>query len=172
MSFPNLKKSSFFRKRYGIKKVDQNLLGIKLNFFYVIILNQALVFDQIKQTIIETYYDTLTLETAFHYFWLGFVINNLGELVISICTYSYTLMPLYIIGTRLLCNVIIYLSALKRLPEFQGYLANRFPGQPKPLRPVLLPRREFLKSDLETEWKKNASKRIRTVQIKNYSSKK
>ena len=45
----------------------------------MIILNQALVFDQIKQSIIETYYDTLTLETAFYYFWLGFVIENLGE---------------------------------------------------------------------------------------------
>ena len=50
-----------------------------MNYFYVIILNQALVFDQIKQSIIETYYDTLTLETAFYYFWLGFVIDNLGE---------------------------------------------------------------------------------------------
>ena len=69
----------------------------------------------------------------------------------------------YWIGTRLLCNVVIYLSALKRLPEFQGYLANRFPGQPKPIRPVLLPRRQFLKSYLETESKKIASKRIETI---------
>ena len=69
----------FFRKRYGIKKVNQNILGIKLNYFYVIILNQALVFDQIKQSLIETFYDTLSLETAFQYFWLGFVMDNLGE---------------------------------------------------------------------------------------------
>ena len=145
-----MKKSSFFRKRYGIKKINQNLLGIKLNYFYVIILNQALVFDQIKQSIIETYYDTLTLETAFYYFWLGFVIENLGES--SKYSDTSTCMNVnYCLGTRLLCNVVIYFSALKRLPEFQGYLENRFPGQPKPLEPVLLPRREFSKSDLETE---------------------
>ena len=69
----------FFRKKYGIKKVNQNLLGIKSNFLYVIILNQALLFNQIKQLLIETYYDTLTLETASQYSWLGFVIDNLGE---------------------------------------------------------------------------------------------
>ena len=80
-----------FRKKYGIKKVNHNLLGIKYNYFYVIILNQALVFDQIKNLLIETYYDTLTLETAFHYFWLGLVIENLGESIIFLCTmYMFT----------------------------------------------------------------------------------
>ena len=128
----------------------------------MIILNQALVFDQIKQSIIETYYDTLTLETAFYYFWLGFVIENLGESSKYSDTSTYMNVN-YCLGTRLLCNVVIYFSALKRLPEFQGYLENRFPGQPKPLEPVLLPRREFLKSDLETEWKKTACKRKESV---------
>ena len=68
-----------FRKKYGIKKINQNLLGIKSNYFYVVILNQALLFNQIKQLLIETYYDMLTLETASQYSWLGFVIDNLGE---------------------------------------------------------------------------------------------
>ena len=131
MSFPNLKKSSFFRKRYGIKKVDQNLLGIKLNFFYVIILNQALVFDQIKQTIIETYYDTLTLETAFHYFWLGFVINNLGELVISICTYSYTLMPLYMNRNKITVQCHHIPFCFKETPRIPGILGKPFPRPTK-----------------------------------------
>ena len=72
----------------------------------------------------------------------------------------------YLIGTRLLCNVVIFLSASKRLPEFQGYMEKTFPGQPKPRRVVPHPRRESLKSDLEIEWKKVAPKTTGTVQIK------
>ena len=72
----------------------------------------------------------------------------------------------YLIGTRLLCNVVIFLSASKRLPEFQGYMEKTFPGQPKPRRVVPHPRRESLKSDLKIEWKKRAPKTIGNVQIR------
>ena len=75
----------------------------------------------------------------------------------------------YWIGTRLLCNVVIFHSASNRLPEFQGYQEKPFPGQPKPLRAVPIPRREALNSDFEVEWKKMASKTIGTVQIRNHS---
>ena len=134
--FSLFKKSSFFRKRYGIKKVNQNLLGIKLNYLYVIILNQALMFDQIKQSIIETYYDTLTLETAFHYFWLGFVIDNLGELVILIYTYSY---PIHINASiyelldrnkiAVQCRHIPF--CFKEAHRIPGILVKPFPRQTK-----------------------------------------
>ena len=36
------------------------------------------------------------------------------------------------IGTRLACNVVIYLTASARLPEFKGYQPRTFPGQPSP----------------------------------------
>ena len=74
----------------------------------------------------------------------------------------------YWIGTRLLCNVVIFFSASKRLPEFQGYLEKPFPGTPKPRRVVPLPRREFLKTDLEDE-KKMSLKTIGTFQQRNKS---
>ena len=93
------------------------------------------MFDQIKQSIIETYYDTLTLETAFHYFWLGFVIDNLGELYIYIL-YSY---PIHINASiyelldrnkiAVQCRHIPF--CFKETPRIPGILGKPFPRPTK-----------------------------------------
>ena len=64
-----------------------------------------------------------------------------------------------LLGTRLVCNVFIYLAASKRLPEFKGYSPKTYPGQP-PLRPLLLePRRISLPPNFSSEWKNIGSRR-------------
>ena len=72
---------------------------------------------------------------------------------------------LYIIlGTRLVCNVFIYLTASKRLLEFNGFTPKTYPGQP-PLRPLLLePRRISLPPDFSSEWKKIGCRRTGRLQ--------
>ena len=71
----------------------------------------------------------------------------------------YSGLSIHCLGTRLVCNVFIYLTASKRLPEFKGYTPKAYPGQP-PLRPLLLePRRISLPPDFSSEWKKIGSRR-------------
>ena len=42
-------------------------------------------------------------------------------------------------GLRLAPNLAIFVTATKRLPEFSGYRGHRYPGQPPPRKPVILP---------------------------------
>ena len=61
-------------------------------------------------------------------------------------------------GTRLICNVIIFLVASQRLPEFQGYKGRAYPGQPAPCHQLMpVPRRMSLPPDtlgeiLTSDW--------------------
>ena len=47
-------------------------------------------------------------------------------------------------------NVIVLVSAMRRLPEFSGFRAQTFPGQPSPPTPKIAPRR--------MEWREKAQK--------------
>ena len=46
----------------------------------------------------------------------------------------------FVLGTRLLFNIIIYLKASERLPEFSGLMGKVYPGQMKPLHQIPEPR--------------------------------
>ena len=48
-------------------------------------------------------------------------------------------------GSRLLFNIIIYLKAYERLPEFSGLIGKVFPGQLKPRYPIPEPRIQTLR---------------------------
>ena len=63
-------------------------------------------------------------------------------------------------GTRLICNIIIFLVASQRLPEFQGYKGRAYPGQPAPCHQLMpVPRRMSLPPEALSDWKKIGSKR-------------
>ena len=73
--------------------------------------------------------------------------------------FNYINIVIWFLGTRLVCNVIIYLVALRRLTEFQGYQPKTFPGQPS-VRPMIPePRRLFLPPNFTSDWKNIGSKR-------------
>ena len=60
---------------------------------------------------------------------------------------------------RPLYNLIVVVSAIKHFPEFLGYKAASYPGQPPP-RPVRYgPRRLDLPPGFEHDWKKIKTKR-------------
>ena len=56
-------------------------------------------------------------------------------------------------------NFIILFTANRRLPEFSGYEARTYPGQPSLRQMKVEPRRNSLPSLLAIDWKKIRSKR-------------
>ena len=60
---------------------------------------------------------------------------------------------------RLILNVIVLISAWKRLPEFAGYKGKRYPGTLPPPRRATEPRRMRLPSTFSSEWKRIRSRR-------------
>ena len=65
-----------FSKRYSLKKMPQNLMDIKLNYVFALILSQVFVYDQTKNVFIGIFYESLGPEKAFKIWWLGFLMDN------------------------------------------------------------------------------------------------
>ena len=60
-----------------------------------------------------------------------------------------SVLPEYsLLGLRVIPNFYLYFTNLQRFPEFSGYKAQRFPGQPGPRSITLLPKGRF--QDLES----------------------
>ena len=64
----------------------------------------------------------------------------------------------------MLYNFIILFTANRRLPEFSGYEANTYPGQPPPRDMKVEPRRYSLPPSFVLDWKKMRSNK-RVVRI-------
>ena len=64
---------------------------------------------------------------------------------------------------RFLFNIIILLTALKRLPELRGYRGRRYPGQLPPSKPTLQPRRLNLPPDYQ--WQNIGSRRTQFLDL-------
>ena len=63
--------------------------------------------------------------------------------------FQYQFYHLYSVeGTQLLFNIIIFLKASKRLPEFSGLKGKVYPGQLKPRYQVPQPRIDFNQNGL------------------------
>ena len=67
-------------------------------------------------------------------------------------------------GLRLVFNVIIFISASRRLLEFRGYRGRRYPGQLPPPPPTIRPRR-LVCSQAGDEWKKIGSRRTEFLDL-------
>ena len=66
---------------------------------------------------------------------------------------------MFVLATRLVCNVVIFLTAWKSLLEFRGYQPKTFPLQPPPMKMIPEPRRLSLPPNFSSEWKNIGSKR-------------
>ena len=66
---------------------------------------------------------------------------------------------MFVLATRLVCNVVIFLTAWKSLLEFRGYQPKTFPLQPPPMKMIPEPRRLSLPPNFPSEWKNIGSKR-------------
>ena len=87
------------------------------------------------------------LEVAFQIWWC----ENVIELVCKYMNFEHISLFLYdfysFVGSRLLFNIIIFLRAFKRLPEFNGLIGRVYPGQLEPRHQIPEPRRLMKKSD-------------------------
>ena len=70
------------RKHHIIKRRNVNVLDLKLQYAYGMLVTAFLVLDQIKQVFMELYYNLLGPDSAFFYWILGHVVENLSSLVV------------------------------------------------------------------------------------------
>ena len=69
---------TLLRRFHAIPKVDWNLLDIKLQSLFVNLMIVEVILDQVRNTLIQSYYEQLGLENAFLCWWLSFYFENMG----------------------------------------------------------------------------------------------
>jgi len=122
---------------------QRNLLSIRLNYIYGSFQIYFVIFDQVKNILLEANFPNLGPEKTFFYWLLAFCIEDF-------------LM-------RFVFNSIILVHAHRRLPEFAGYKGRRYPGDQGPREAQILPRRLDLPQDFHEDWRKIGSKRNKMV---------
>ena len=71
--------ASTWRKRFQIKRTPKSLIDLKVHFIYAMCLTlTSLMIDQMKHFALELFYDWLGPETAFHIWWLFFILEFIG----------------------------------------------------------------------------------------------
>ena len=55
----------------------------------------------------------------------------------------------FFVGSRLFFNIVIFLRASKRLPEFNGLMGKVYPGQLKPSNQIPEPRIQLIKKSFD-----------------------
>ena len=55
-----------------------NLLDLKLQYTFCMVMVYEVFFDQVKNILLQAYYDHLGLDTVFNAWWLSFLIENIG----------------------------------------------------------------------------------------------
>ena len=69
----------YYRKFHAIRKIQLNLLDLKLQYTFCMVMVYEVFFDQVKNILLQAYYDHLGLDTVFNSWWLSFLIENLGD---------------------------------------------------------------------------------------------
>ena len=96
-----------FRKKYAIPRRSHNMIGMKCNCIYALLLNQVNAFDQIKQLILEYFYEDIGIESAFQYWWSGFLVNYIGsDLTHYYSCYIMITFPPQVQGLCAICSCI------------------------------------------------------------------
>ena len=147
------------RKRYGISKRFQNIIGLRMNCIYALVCNEFTgLFHGLKLAFLQYFQEDLGMEQVFVIWWLGNIMNILCEWKVLAL---FLIVKRFFLGCRLLFNVLIFLRASKTLPEFSGFKGRVYPGQIKPRYQKPEPRRVLYPEDLHNDWKKIGSKRTK-----------
>ena len=65
-----------YRKRYGIKRIYKNVVGLGLSYIYVLVLTQfSFTFFGLELFILQTYKEDFGLEKVFNIWWQGNVLE-------------------------------------------------------------------------------------------------
>ena len=65
--------------KYDIKKSYQNVMDIKLQFWYTLFLNQLIPIDQVMNIIQQIFYENIGPKNAFDIWWSVLLFENLGK---------------------------------------------------------------------------------------------
>ena len=127
----------------------QTLLDLHLHYTYAMSLTTIswLVDVTIKNIVLATSYDKIGPNATFHIWVMVFVMDMMG--------------------LRFIFNILILFQACARLPEFRGYRSRRFPGQPAPALPKIVPRRLQLPATFaqDMEWTRIGARRTRFLDL-------
>ena len=153
-----------FRRNHQIRKLQINLLDLKLHFIVCNLHICRMFLDQLMNRLFLTNYETLGPEIVFKIWWLSFYLESTGKNNNQILA-KYIIVLKYQ-GLRMFVNMKIHYDAMRRLPEFSGLRGKVFPGQEPPPQPVIIPRRPDLPLGFSNDWKNIGSRRPRhTVTI-------
>ena len=64
--------------KHAIRKSYQNIMDMKLQFWYTILLNNLIVIDQVMNIFIQLFYENIGPKNAFEIWWSMFLFENLG----------------------------------------------------------------------------------------------
>ena len=64
-------------------------MDIKLNYVYALALSQVFVYDQTKNLLLGIFYESLGPQKAFHFWWTGFLVENLGQCNVALFSNLY-----------------------------------------------------------------------------------
>ena len=56
------------------------MISMRQHFVYAMILTQSVAFTQIKHIVIENLYSSMEPENIFYYWWLCYVVSDIGKL--------------------------------------------------------------------------------------------
>jgi hypothetical protein len=108
-------------KRYRIPKTRRNLMTMKHQCQYLTILLLVLVSDQVLFMGFQMFFEDLGVDKVFIIWWIFHFLE--------------------IVSIHIVLNVFVYLNATRNLEEFHGYNPTRYPGQEKPRKTIIRPRR-------------------------------
>ena len=135
---------------------QENVLSIKVNYIYASFQIFFVIFDQVKNIILEANYGYLGPEATLQYWLLEFSIEDFGMFFVE-KNRTCIFFPFSVM--RFLFNSLIFCNALRRLPEFSGYKGRRYPGVQGPQKMPIKPRRLYFPPDFQEDWRKIGSKR-------------
>ena len=127
----------------------QTLLDLHLHYTYAMALTTIswLVDVTIKNIVLATSYDKIGPDATYHIWVIVFVMDMMG--------------------LRFIFNILILFQASARLPEFRGYRSRRYPGQPAPALPKIVPRRLQLPATFaqDMEWTRIGARRTQFLYL-------
>ena len=72
------------RHKYDIIKSNQNIMDIKLQFCYTLLLNQTIVLINVTSIFLQIFYEKIGPNDAFLLWWSVFLFDNIGQ-----CRYNF-----------------------------------------------------------------------------------
>ena len=67
------------RHKYDIIKSNQNIMDIKLQFCYTLLLNQTIVLINVTSIFLQIFYEKIGPNNAFELWWSVFLFEKIGQ---------------------------------------------------------------------------------------------